>query len=204
MLLYMLTTLMVTMTPGPGKILTIENAIKYNMKTVLLGVFGMSFAVLIISILSAFGINLIFKEYPNFFIALQLLGIMYIYILSYKQLNSNFNLAGMSSDVVDVKSWDMIKKGFFITITNPKQLVFFSSLFPQFINLSLPYEQQIISLIIVFLIFFVLTHFVYAYFSKYIKNQFQHHDNFEKYINAVLAFAYLLFGTVMLVNLIIN
>jgi len=192
------------MTPGTGKILTIHNILNYSYKEMSFSLIGMTIAMLMIAILAALGINLFIINYPNTYLFIQIIGVFYIFYLSYLQFNSStLEIEGHENHTHD-NLFYFVKKGFLITIMNPKQLIFFGSIFPQFIITGGNYWEQISILIFIFTFFFVFTHYIYAYFSNIIKNKFKENVHFNKIVSLTISAIYFLFACVMGIKIILG
>ena len=89
------------------------------------------------------------------FVSIKIIGCLYIAYLGYEILKEVFNK--QQNSVQSLKPVDAgFKKGFLIGISNPKDIIFFSSFFPQFIGV---HSNINISLIILVL-FWILLDFI--------------------------------------------
>lgn len=68
------------------------------------------------------------------------------------------------------------QKGFWVSLTNPKTILFFSAFLPQFANEGAPYFQQIISLSLVFWLIAIVVDSIYALAAARLRSFLLHHD----------------------------
>ncbi len=156
--------------PGPGVILTINNSIQRSVSNTLSGIFGIVTGMLIVSILSASSLGVILASSAIAFTVVKFVGAAYLIYLGVKMwrakatLNTNFGLKIKSNT-------SCYKESLFLTISNPKPIFFFMSLFPQFINSESSYIQQFIILSLTFSFLVFIIHSIYALLASLVKDQ---------------------------------
>ena len=74
-------------------------------------------------------------------------------------------------------------RGFLMSSSNPKAVIFFAALFPQFVNTSLPTTNQFIILGATYIFIDGCFLIFYGFFASWISNKFEHH--IEKYLNRI-------------------
>lgn len=196
-LAYILLAITITAIPGPAVLLTIKNSIKYGYKISIANIFGNFLAMVILASISAIGIGAIILSSQTLFYAMKILGCIYLVYLGIKVWNSPY-IEENSEKKINKKSYIAIfKEGFFVGISNPKAIAFFSALFPQFIDPSRQYFNQFITLILTIegISFIVLL--VYSLMAF----KLAHYLNTEKSIkvfNKIIGTTFISFGTALL------
>ena len=143
-LLFIAVALVAIMSPGPAILLAISNSLQFGFKKVLLSSLGNITGLFIISTTAIFGLGAILKASTTLFLVLKVIGALYLVFIGIKQWKSKTNLFTDKQDIeVQTKSGKtFFLEGLLIAITNPKAIIFFTALFPQFINLDNPVAPQ--------------------------------------------------------------
>ena len=123
------------MSPGPDFALVVQNAARYGRQTGLYIALGLSFGILLHSILSLTGISYLVHQQPELFAGLQFVGGSYLAYLGYCALKGCWqvknNLESQSnreSSTLLSNKRQAFSRGLSTNILNPKALVFFISL----------------------------------------------------------------------------
>ena len=147
--------------PGPGIVLTLKNAIQYDCRGALPGIIGVALGMLLIAVISATGLGLLLTTSTLAFTLLKYVGAAYLIYLGIKLWRSQGAIsasgAGRQKSVTS-----RFLEGLGITVLNPKPIVFFLSLFPQFIDPAAAYVPQFALLALTFSALVVMIHCIYA------------------------------------------
>lgn len=136
--------------PGPAISLVISNALHFRFGTVLSQVLGNVLGLAIIASLVIFSVDQLSSLSPNAISVLRYAGALYIIAIGLRSI--------VSQNTPMMKRWGMLPcgnkcykaaftEGFFVAITNPQTLLFFLSLFPNFINVNAPIRSQLLLLV---------------------------------------------------------
>lgn len=160
--------------PGPGVLFTVTNSINYGVRTALFGIIGLIIGMFVIAVISASGVGLIITSNPTIFTVLKFVGAFYLMYLGYK----NFVKTSPSQDLLDTETSEkavskskLFYQGLFASLLNPKTIVFFIALFPQFIDIKEKIINQFLILSLTFCLIGFLIHLVYANFSSIFKEK---------------------------------
>ena len=126
------------LSPGPSVLLTINNGIKYGAKVACAGVMGNIVAFQILVLLSTMGLGTILAASSDFFIVLKICGAAYLIYLGFKIWFDSVPQHTIEP-VPKQKtkhSLHLFKEALFVSLSNPKGLVFVSALLPQFIDVN--------------------------------------------------------------------
>ncbi|GAA0311180.1 LysE family translocator [Psychrobacter aestuarii] len=72
--------------PGPGVVLSITNALTYDRRKTLCGIFGLSLGMLAVAIVSATSVGVLIATSKSAFLTLQIIGAFYILYMGSKML----------------------------------------------------------------------------------------------------------------------
>ena len=140
-LFYAVTVIVMIATPGPVMLLVASAGLKGGYKKALETIIGTNLASLVLIFLSILILKGVFKLDPTGFNLIKVLGCLYIaYIgvqILIEALDRNQTLATVSATAGG------FKQGFLVAISNPKDIIFFASFFPQFIHVLPDLNQSL-------------------------------------------------------------
>jgi len=172
---FLITIALLAATPGPNVFLCITTSIQNGFKLSVYSAFGGFTATSIIFTLSFVGLGAIVLSSELIFNIVKYAGALYLIYLGYKAINSKEESFKFNNNQNTKSSKDKISSftnGFIVGISNPKAIIFFTALFPQFINTSKPLMIQFIVLYTTFSIFELFWLIFYAYFGAKSSNWF--------------------------------
>jgi len=129
---FLLTVLIINISPGPAMMFVLQQSQKNGMKAGLVAALGIEVGVFIYVILTAFGVSAVFKEYPSVYTGLQLIGAAYLLYIAYLSWPRRNASSGSTTESRRNHKGTFLK-GVLINLTNPKIALFFLSLIPQFV-----------------------------------------------------------------------
>lgn len=130
--LFALTIIPLVLTPGPDMLFVISQAIGKNFKSGMMATFGVCSGYLVHSILVALGISAIIVSYPMLFNAIRLLGVAYLLYLSICLFRSVIKSKGIKIEQSNTQN--PIRKGFITSLLNPKVMLIYFAILPQFMK----------------------------------------------------------------------
>lgn len=142
---FLVTALILSVTPGPVNILALSHALALGWLRTVTTVAGATLAIAIQASLAVVGIGSFLALLGQWFDLLRWAGAFYLVYLGIQQWRARGGMAaevgGEAGAVIPVgaRFW----KGFLISATNPKTLLFFPAFFPQFIDPALPATPQL-------------------------------------------------------------
>ncbi len=116
--------------PGPGNLALISSASKGGLAGGLASVLGLLLGDQILLWLTVAGVAAVLKTIPSLFMALQWLGAAYLAWLGYKMITAK---AGEGPSI-QITPGHYFRETMFITLLNPKAIMFYIAFFPQFID----------------------------------------------------------------------
>tara|TARA_B100000965_G_C19400191_1_gene672914 strand:- start:142 stop:750 length:609 start_codon:yes stop_codon:yes gene_type:complete len=159
--LYIQLLLFLFITPGPPRVVIVSNTINYGLKKSVWTAFGDISANAIQATLVTFVIGTLLIDNPGIYVFLKWAGILYILYLAYETINLKFKGLGQENKI-SKSNFAMYRDGFLVAGLSPKALVFFSTVFIQFINFSSNVISQFLILTITWLTLDFLSLMVYG------------------------------------------
>lgn len=175
-LLFCGVALLVTFTPGPAVLMSVSNAVAVGPRRAMIGSLGNAAGLFIVSAAAMAGMGVILTASATAFLALKLAGAGYLIYLGVKQWRSH-PAAFLGGDapvpgLVDPGTWRLLGRGMTMALTNPKAILFFSALFPQFLVHDAPVLPQFAILTTTFSTCAVLSHCFYVLLARGLRRQF--------------------------------
>lgn len=161
-LLYVAAVLVLTVTPGPSVLMCVSTSVSLGARKALVASLGSTSAIVGIMVLSSLGLGATLAASETLFTALKWLGAAYLAYLGITSLLSKGTAISVSNASSSGSHRRLFGRGFLVGASNPKALLFFGALFPQFINPSAPQFPQFVILGATFVFFELLWLTVYA------------------------------------------
>jgi len=175
-LLYTTVAFIAIISPGPAVLLAINNSIIYDLKATIFSSFGNALGLFVLSSAAMLGLGVVLKTSMILFTAFKIVGALYLIYLGIKQfrnLNNIFERVHLNSTKSSVHYFVLFRKGFLICITNPKPIIFFTALFPLFLEPRAPIVPQFFILTLTFMVLSFMTLMSYAFFARSLKQWFR-------------------------------
>ena len=133
---YLVASVLIILAPGPSVLFAIARAIAWGRATAVATVVGNALGMFALSILIAFGLGPILERSELAFIAVQILGGLYLIYLGVDALKHSRIAASEMVNQGDIRPSHLrsIRDGFWVGALNPKGLVFFAAILPQFLD----------------------------------------------------------------------
>jgi threonine/homoserine/homoserine lactone efflux protein len=150
-LAFILATTVLILIPGPNVSLIVANSVAYGTGYGLLTVAGTSAAVLVQLGLTALGMTAVLGALAHWFEWLRWIGVAYLLWLGVRHWRAPpVDLARTRPQPRSARA--IVLRGFLVSLTNPKTLLFYSAFFPQFISIDRPLAPQVALLCATFLV----------------------------------------------------
>ncbi len=133
---YSIAAFLIILAPGPSVLFTIARAIAWGRTTALLTVLGNVLGMYTMSVFVCFGLGPILSRSHLFFNLVQWGGGFYLIYLGYCAIkDSPTDAEGMRQIIEEKpKSLQTVRQGFMVGALNPKGMVFFAAIVPQFVD----------------------------------------------------------------------
>jgi threonine/homoserine/homoserine lactone efflux protein len=158
-------------TPGPSHLLMLSNSMSNGFRKSTATAFGDLSANFLQMLAASFGLASILLQFQDFFTVIKWLGVAYLLFLGIRLLLSKGAKIGEGKRS---SSKALFWQGFITSAANPKAVIFFAALFPQFINPAAPLLMQFICLSLTYIVIDGTFLLFYGKFAQIIKSRIQH------------------------------
>ena len=133
---YIIAAMIIILAPGPSVLFVIARAIAWGRKVAVVTVAGNVTGAFVLSSLVAFGLGPILQRSDLAFVAVQWGGGLYLVYLGIDAIRKRkVHAADMTNQgPVEPTVFQSIRDGFMVGVLNPKGLVFYAAVLPQFID----------------------------------------------------------------------
>lgn len=133
LLTFSLLAFVVILVPGPSVLFVISRALAHGRRTALLTVLGNTAGAYLAVVAVAFGLGPVVERSVVAFTVVKLAGAAYLVYLGVRTLLHSRSLAMVAETLAPPRSaWRTVREGFVVGVTNPKTVVFFAAVLPQF------------------------------------------------------------------------
>ncbi len=196
-LLFLLVSLAPAISPGPGVLFAITNALRYGVKiTILIGIIN-AFGITILALVVGFGLGAIMSTSVISFTILKIAGAFYLIWLGlriWRDRSAFLINVEQHSHAAPVRR--LAIQALAISLTNPKAMVAIAALFPPFLNGSVDTTPQIIILAFSYGALCALNHIVIAYSGKWLR-RFLNSSKRAQRLRQVTGSAFIGFGVII-------
>jgi threonine/homoserine/homoserine lactone efflux protein len=116
--------------PGPGNLALLTATGKGGVRAGMAATLGVIAGDQVLLWLAVAGLSAVLINYPSLYSSVKWAGAAYLIGLGY----SLFNVQPGDAPVLDMKSDHYLRQGLFITVLNPKAIVFYMAFFPLFVD----------------------------------------------------------------------
>ena len=199
-LLFCGVSLLISFTPGPAVLLAVSNSIGVGARRTAFSSMGSCAGIFVVSGLAMIGMGAILATSAHAFLVMKVVGALYLIWLGVKRWRSNealiSNDAGQATTTTTTqrrerKNWQLVAQGLGVSLTNPKAILFFSALFPQFIVPDMPLFTQYLLLTSTFAVCALISHAFYVVLISLVK---QHVAARAKLFNRIVGGTFIALG----------
>lgn len=166
---FLLLSLAVIVIPGPNVMVIVATSLSRGTARGLQTVAGTSLAMLVQLTIAGLGTGLLVNMLAQGLIWLKWAGVTYLFYLGVRQLR------GTGKEISRALPASVVfNRGFWISLTNPKTILFFSAFLPQFISEDTAYGSQIAVLSLSFWILAIVLDSSYALLAAHLGKRFEH------------------------------
>lgn len=166
-----------SISPGPNVLLVVVNTLSNGGRGGLSTIIGNLIALFSIALASALGVGAILEAAPSVFSLMKLTGGVYLAWMGFKLVRSSFGL--MTEIAIEDesakhgrnKSIEMVIQAMLTSYSNPKSILFLSSVFPAFLDTGYPLELQFTIMFMTIVGIVAAVHGVYACLALRMRQQ---------------------------------
>ncbi|MFT3777320.1 MAG: LysE family translocator [Ottowia sp.] len=161
-LLYVAAVFVLTVTPGPSVLMSVSTSVQHGPRAALMAACGSTCAIALVMLMSMLGLGSVLAASETLFAIVKWLGVGYLAYLGLAALLSKSQRIDIDAGAPAAGARTLFRRGFLVGASNPKALLFFGALFPQFIEPAAPQAPQFIVLGLTFVCFEMFWLCVYA------------------------------------------
>jgi homoserine/homoserine lactone efflux protein len=150
LLAYALIAWLAAATPGPAVLLALRNGATRGFRAGLFSTLGNLLGLVLLAGASILGLGVILHTVPWLFTLVKWVGAAYLMVLGWRMLRARggFEMSPEgAASAQPASNAEMLRLGLWVSLTNPKAILFFGALFPQFIDTSHALLPQFLLLI---------------------------------------------------------
>jgi threonine/homoserine/homoserine lactone efflux protein len=167
LLIYAFVAFFYIISPGPAILLAIYNGAVNGCKVVMVSAFGNIIGLMFLSLLSISGLSALLLASSTLFATVKFIGAFYLIYLGVRQFFASNSHPLNKSEINNYRSLlSYFQEGLFVAATNPKPILFFVALFPQFLDTTHPIMPQFTIMTFIFMAFSFLSLSVYGYLAQ--------------------------------------
>lgn len=142
-LAYVATVLALMSTPGPSHLLMLSNSMAHGPARSSATAAGDLSANVLQMLAAGFGLAAVLFASADAFAIVKWAGVAYLVWLGIRQIRRSFRKVDLAGDVPPASLKALWLQGFVTSAANPKAVVFFAALFPQFLDPAAPLGPQL-------------------------------------------------------------
>jgi threonine/homoserine/homoserine lactone efflux protein len=128
--------------PGPGVLFVIGRALAHGRGTALASVAGHSTGNFVLAVCVAFGIGAIVERSVALYTVIRLAGAAYLIWLGIMAFRRRGSLANVLTEAAEPRGGARsVREGFLVGVTNPKGVILFAAVLPQFVDRAAGHVQ---------------------------------------------------------------
>jgi threonine/homoserine/homoserine lactone efflux protein len=167
-LAFALAMFLLAASPGPGVLMVVARALTGGFAAALAAMAGLVLGDIVFLVLAVLGLSALASVLGEFFLAVKVLGALYLVWLGVKTWRSRPSLPAMDAPETPKSRMPHHRSaalGFFVTLGNPKAILFYGALLPTFIDVAALTAPDVVALsaVVTLVLFSVLG--VYAYLA---------------------------------------
>lgn len=159
LLSFVVATCVLALSPGPDNMYVLSQSLVNGSKSALATTAGLISGCIVHTTLLAFGFSAVITTSPSLFFGIKVVGALYLLYLAYAVFKSDATLE-FSQNAPKKSSSQLFKQGVLMNLLNPKVMLFFLALFPQF--LWQPQTDTVLQFYILGITFMVVSFIVFA------------------------------------------
>ncbi|MGZ5036990.1 MAG: LysE family transporter [Usitatibacter sp.] len=139
---YFVATVILSLSPGPGVFSSISSGLHHGFRLGLWNGVGMQVANMLMVVVVALGLGTILLASETLFTAVKWLGVAYLLHLGIVTWRAAPRTFEEDKDDDARTPREVFMRGFWVNATNPKGIIFFAAILPQFIDVARPQLTQ--------------------------------------------------------------
>lgn len=131
---FFLASLVTAFLPGQAILLAVANALRFGRRKALASSLGNAVGIVLLALATLAGLGLLLRRHPLAFEAVKLCGALYLVYLGVAQWRAATPAQPLAPGGSAPDGVRLFVQGVTVALTNPKGILFFAALFPQFVD----------------------------------------------------------------------
>lgn len=166
-LIFVVTTAVVCLTPGPAALLIVAQGMSNGLRRSYWAVAGIALANAIYFALSATGIAALLVASSTLFSVIKWVGVAYLFYLGWSAIRSKSSALTVTGDASQaVSGMRAFWQAMVVELSNPKALLYFVALLPQFVNPAQPIGMQMLVFGVTCIVLDTMAYSLYAWLGS--------------------------------------
>ena len=148
---FTLASVVLIVVPGPGVLFIVGRALSHGRRTAFATAAGHALGNYAVAACVAVGLGAVLERSAQVFLAVKLVGALYLVILGVQAIRHRRSLAtAMSAAAGTGDGWRALRDGLVVGVTNPKSYILFGAVLPQFVSRTagnVPAQMLLLALI---------------------------------------------------------
>ena len=187
--------------PGPAILLALRNSVAFGVRAAVWSSLGNIAGIFCLSAAAMLGLGVLLQSSAMWFGALKWLGALYLFYVGIRHLagRASVGLPACTPTGAEARPGrvELFREAFLMAATNPKPILFFTALFPQFIKADVHLLPQFFFLTGIFMALSFLTLVAYALVAVRARTVLQR-PCLTQWINRVVGAVFIAFGAGLL------
>jgi len=191
---FLLTSLIVVVSPGTGVLYTLAVALSRGSRASVAAAFGCTLGILPHMLAAMLGLAAVLHTSALAFSALKWCGVVYLLYMAWQTLGERGALA-VDAGIDEAKRRRVVVTGFLINILNPKLSIFFLAFLPQFIAAGEPHPlARMLELSAVFMLMTWVVFVLYGLFAAGVRDRVVSRPDVMRWLRRAFAGGFALLG----------
>lgn len=193
-ILYIVTVFVASIIPGPSMFLALSHGLQHGTRISTITALGNTVASMIQATIAIYTLDIVLSSSSTMFLFVKYLGAFYLIYLGIKLFKTPFSIQNQHN--LQYKK-PVLKKifsqSFIVAASNPKAIIFFTALFPQFIKESTASLTHYFLLVFILGLIAFLSMMIYSFSASKVKI-FLSSAKISKYIGKTIGSIFVSFG----------
>ena len=151
---YSLAAFVLFITPGPDMSLFLAKTVAGGRRAGIAAMTGASLGNVVHSVLAAFGLSALIAASPTLFLALKVVGAIYLLWLAIDAVRNGCSLNVRAEQPKPIALWSTLALGLTVNLTNPKVVLFYLTFLPQFVDAHDPHAAGMLLFLGIYFVVF--------------------------------------------------
>jgi homoserine/homoserine lactone efflux protein len=139
---YLVATIALSVSPGPGAFSSMSSGLHHGFRLGVWNGVGMQLANVVLMAVVALGLGAILLASETLFEVVKWIGVAYLVYLGVVTWRAPARAFEEDRDDEETTARGIFMRGFWVNLTNPKGIIFFAAILPQFVDTSRPQLLQ--------------------------------------------------------------